>query len=64
MFFRVNESTGKEEMYKPWRRKEWSDEYYQWLCGKEEAKHQCMISNNVIILRKVELNNLNLVFNF
>ena len=57
-FFRINESTGKEEMYKPWRRTEWSDEYYQWLCDKEEAKHQCMLSHNVIILRESDIMNL------
>ena len=51
-FFRINESTGKEEMYQPYRGADESDEHYNWMCGKEEAKHQCMLANNVIILRK------------
>ena len=49
-FFRFNDNTGKEEMYCPYRRPEWSDEYYDWECGLYEAKHQCMLRNNVIIL--------------
>ena len=57
-FFRINEETGKEEMYKPWRDPNISDEEYEWQCGKEEAKHQCMIANNVKILRKKEIDNL------
>ena len=57
-FFRVNESTGKEEMFCPYRYTEWSDEYYQWMCGKYEAKHQCMIKNNVLILRDKDIRNL------
>ncbi len=59
-FLRINESIGKEEMYKPWRKSEWSDEYYDWLCSKEEAKHRCMLSNNVIILREYDIKNLTL----
>ena len=61
-FFRINETTGKEEMYCPYRYPEWSDEYYAWRCGLEEAKHQCMISNDVIILRKNEMNHLEDIF--
>ena len=38
-FFRINESTGQEEMYCPYRYPEWSDEYYEWKCGLYEAKH-------------------------
>ena len=57
-FFRFNESTGKEEMFCPWRSPEWSDEYYAWKCGLEEAKHQCMLNNNVKILRKKDVENL------
>ena len=52
-FFRMNESTSKEEMFCPYRYDDWSDEYYNWICGKYEAKHQCMLKNNVIILRKI-----------
>lgn len=58
-FFRINESTGKEEMFCPYRYDWWTDEYYQWRCGKEEAKHQCMLNNNVIILRDNDIKNLN-----
>lgn len=59
-FFRINESTGKEEMFCPYRNPEWTDEYYKWRCGLEEAKHQCMISNNVIILRRNHIRNLSI----
>lgn len=61
-FFRINESTGKEEMYCPWRRKEWSDEKYNDECGKLEAKHQCMVKNKITIIRHEELHNLDCVF--
>lgn len=57
-FFRINESTGMEEMYCPWRYPEWSDEHYNWMCGKYQAKHQCMLKNNVIILREEDMKNL------
>lgn len=49
-FFRINEETGKEEMYLTWKG-DLSDEEYEWRCKVMEAKHQCMIANNVIILR-------------
>lgn len=58
-FFRVNESTGQEEMFCPYKEKEWSDEYYAWVCRKYEAKHQCMLRNNVVILREQDMENLN-----
>lgn len=57
-FFRINKESGKEEMYCPWRRPEWSDDYYVWRCGLEEAKHQCMLTNEVKILRKKDVENL------
>lgn len=57
-FFRINKESGKEEMYCPWRRPEWSDDYYVWRCGLEEAKHQCMLANEVKILRKKDVENL------
>ena len=50
-FFRINEETGQEEMYLTWQGN-LSDEEYEWKCKVMEAKHQCMIANNVIILRK------------
>lgn len=59
-FFKINESTGKEEMFCPYRYDWWTDEYYQWRCGKEEAKHQCMLNNDVIILRDNDIKNINL----
>ena len=57
-FFRINESTGKEEMYCPWGRKKLGEEKWKWLCGKFEAKHQCMLKNNIIILRYNDIENL------
>ena len=59
-FFRINEETGKEEMFMPWRKPGMSDEEYRNACEKEEAKHQCMIANNVVILRKRDIENLSL----
>ena len=58
-FFRINESTGKEEMYLPWKGN-LSDEEYEYKCGLYEAKHQCMIINNVVILRDDNIKNLNI----
>lgn len=57
-FFRINEETGKEEMYCTWRNPEWTDDYYEWRCGLEEAKHQCMLANGVTILRHSQIKNL------
>lgn len=57
-FFRYNENTGKEEMFCPYRGKDWTDEHHEWMCGLYEAKHQCMIANNVIILRQYQIKNL------
>ena len=62
-FFRINES-GHEVMVNPFRDPEWSDEQYEWECGKYEAKHQCMLKNNVIILRESQIENLDSVFNY
>ena len=59
-FFRFNESTGKEEMFCPRRYPEWRDEYYNWMCGLYEAKHKCMLKNNVLILRESNIKNLNI----
>ena len=59
-FFRINESTGNDEMFCPYRDEDWSDEKYDWMCGLYEAKHQCMIANNVIILRENDVKNLSL----
>ena len=57
-FFRINESTGKEEMYMPWRSKNISDEEYIFNCRREESKHQCMLHNNVTILRENDIKNI------
>lgn len=38
------------------------DEHYSWMCGKYEAKHQCMIKNDVIILRHEQIQNLSEIF--
>ena len=57
-FFRINESTGKEEMYMPWRSKNISDEEYIFNCRREESKHQCMLNHGVIILRDKDIKNI------
>ena len=38
------------KMINPFRDKSWTDEQYAIECEKYEAKHQCMLKNNVIIL--------------
>ena len=58
-FFRINEY-GNEEMFCPYGRKKLDKEKWNWLCGKFEAKHQCMLKNNVLILRDKDINNLNI----
>ena len=60
-FFRVNES-GHEVMVNPYRDPEWTDERYEWECGKYEAKHQCMISNNVTIIRECQMTDMKTLF--
>ena len=57
-FFKYNESSSKEDMFCPYRNPKWSDEQYAWVCGKFEAKHQCMIKNNVRIMRDADIKNL------
>lgn len=59
-FFRMNESTSKEEMFCPYRYDDWSDEYYNWICGKYEAKHQCMLKNNTIIMRDKDIKSMSI----
>ena len=61
-FFRRNKATGKEEMFCPYGRTKLSKERYDWLCGLFEAKHQCMIANNVYIIRKRDMKNLSGLF--
>lgn len=57
-FFRINESTGREEMFCPYRDEDWSDEKYEWMCGLYEAKHRCMMDNNITILRSQDINGI------
>ena len=61
-FFRINENTGKEEMYCPYKHSKLTQEQYNHLCGVFEAKHQCMLANAVTILRSKEIHNLKEVF--
>lgn len=61
-FFRINESTGEEEMYCPYHNPKWSNDYYDWKCRQFEAKHQCMIANGVIILRQSDIEHLDSIF--
>ena len=42
------------QMICPFRKKKWSDERYEDECAKYEAKHQCMLKNNVKIMRSDE----------
>jgi len=41
-------------MYCPYRKKDMSDLEYAELCNLFEAKHQCMITNNVVIFSNDE----------
>ena len=52
---------GMEIMVCPYRNKTWSDEYYTYQCGIYEAKHQCMLANDVVILRERDIKNLSLL---
>lgn len=61
-FFRINETTGKEEMFCPYRYDYQSDEQYNLMCEKYEAKYQCMLKNDVIILRYKQVQNLSEIF--
>ena len=61
-FFRINESTGEEEMFCPYRYPDWSDEKHEWMSRKFEAKHQCMLHNGVVIIRDVGDDNLGHIF--
>lgn len=38
------------KMILPFRQKNWSDKTYENMCRLYEAKHQCMVENNIIIL--------------
>ena len=61
-FFRVNESTGEEEMYCPFRGRNMSDSEYELLCERYEAKHKCIRENGIRILRGKDIANLEKVF--
>ena len=49
----INQDDGK--MYLPFRRKEWSDEKYKFMCGIYEAKRQCLLSHNVTLWFKSDI---------
>lgn len=51
-----------KEMICPYKKKDWSDQRYQLECQKYEAKHRCMIENNVKILTSKDFDNLNRIF--
>lgn len=38
------------KMINPFRYKHWTDDEYKLICDKYEAKHQCMLKNNIQIL--------------
>lgn len=61
-FFRFNESSGMEEMICPYQEPEWSDEEYDWHCNKAQAKYQCMIDNDVKLIRRHDMDKLNMTF--
>ena len=42
------------KMICPWKYTNWTNEYYYLKCAQYEAKHQCMLKNNVIILKSKE----------
>jgi len=42
-------------MYLPYRDKDWTDEYYNKICGLYEAKRQCMLNNGVTIYFKSDI---------
>ena len=50
-------------MFCPYREPDWSDEKYEYMCGLYEAKRQCMIANNVTIIRRKNISNLYELFN-
>ena len=54
-FFRINES-GNEEMFCPYGRKKYGEEKWNWLCGKFEAKHQCMLKTMLLYCEKKTFN--------
>ena len=60
-FFKQDEN-GNEIMICPYGSKKLSPEEYEWLCGKFEAKHQCMLRNGIVILRGKDMKNLDTVF--
>ena len=41
-------------MYLPYRKPEWSDEEYNYMCDLYEHKRQCLINNNVLILKNTD----------
>lgn len=60
-FFK-RDDTGTEIMICPYGKRKMSEEEYGWLCGKFNAKYQCMLKNGVVILRGRDMKNLNNIF--
>ena len=58
-FFKMNEDK-VEVMINPYAKKNHTEEEYKKACEISEAKHQCMLSHNVIILRESDIKNLEL----
>ena len=59
-FFKFNPETGKEEMICPYGKHKYTKEQYEQSCKAAESKHQCMLKNNVLILRDKDIKNLNI----
>lgn len=57
-FFRINESTGEEEMFLPFKGRGMSDEEYRHRCNVFNAKYKCMRDHGVKLLRGKEIANL------
>ena len=60
-FFSYDQKLEREVMICPiWMKKRVSYDTYIDLCAKYESKHQCMIANDVVILREKDIKNLSL----
>ena len=61
-FFRLNEETGDEEMFMPFSSwgadKPMAESEHIGLCDKYNAKYNCMLDNDVIIIKSSEVNNV------
>lgn len=61
-FFRLNRETGDEEMFMPFSSwgadKPMAESEHIGLCDKYNAKYNCMLDNDVIIIKSSEVNNV------